>query len=163
MASVMHIQALFEMMDHADTNALDLQNDTKVKAILLNSTYTADPDTTLVDAGGASDYLDAEIVATGYTGAYGGAGRLAYASRAWSVDTANNRVEFDAADLDFSNLGNGSNDTIVALGIIKEDHLGVLGNDTESRVVAYIDVADTTTNGGGFQVQWDAQGIIQFA
>jgi hypothetical protein len=163
MASVMHIQALFEMMDHADTNALDLENDTKVKWMLLDSTYTADPDTLLVDAGGASDYLDAEPTITGYAGGYGGAGRLALASRAWSVDTANNRVEFDGADNDWGTLGNGSNATIVALGLIKEDHLGVTGNDTESRVIAYIDIADTTTNGGGFQAQWDAQGIIQFA
>lgn len=159
MASLVYNKAKQEIAD----GALDLDTDTKVKVMLVNSGYTPDADHEVVDAGGASDPIDAEIVATNYTGGYGGAGRLALATRVVNLDLTNDRAEFDADDLTWTSLGGATNDTIVAAIIIKEDHLGATGNDTETRLIAYVDVADTTTNGGDFTIQWNAEGILQFA
>jgi len=166
--SFVYNQAGYEVLDRSATDTLDLETVT-LKIMLVNATYSAASDDAhkdieLVDAGGAADILDGEIVATGYTGAYGGAGRLTIATVTWGAgpDDANNRVELDGADVDWGTLGNGANDTIVGAVLIVEDHLGVTGNDTETRPVAFVDLADTTTNGSGFQIQWSAEGIIHY-
>ena len=57
---------------------IDLLTETLDKLMLVdNTTYTADRDDDLVDGGGASDPIDAEVSGTGYTGGYGGSGRKA--------------------------------------------------------------------------------------
>lgn len=168
--SLIYNQAGYEILDRDATNTIDLETVTKLKVMLVNATYSgpadddAHKDEELVDAGGANDILDGEITATGYTGGYGGAGRLALSTPTFGTgpDDVNNRVEFDADDVDWGALGNGTNDTIIGAVIIIEDHLGVTGDDTESRPVAYIDLADTTTNGSGFAIQWSAEGILHW-
>lgn len=135
---------------------IDLLTDT-IKAMLVNSTYTPSKSDTVVDAGGANDPVDAEINVTGYTRGWGGAGRKSLASKAINLDNTNNRAEFDASDLTWTSLGSGA--TIAAMILIKEG----VSNDTTSRLIAYLDVTDTSTNGGNITFTFDAEGIIQFA
>ena len=135
---------------------IDLNADT-LKLMLVDSTYTPDPDTELVDAGGASDILDAEISVTGYTGGWGGAGRKTLTSKNFSNDSATDRAIFDSTvDYTWSSLGAGA--TIVAAVLIKEGG----ANDTTSRPIVYIDTNDVSTNGGDITLQLDANGIFRW-
>jgi len=154
MASLVYNAAKKEIGD----GTIDLVNDAAIKVMLVNSTYTPNADDLVVDAGGASDAIDAEITATNYTGGFAGAGRKALGGKAWAQDDANDRAEFDANDLTWSAIGGAANDTIVGAIIIKE-----ITDDTQSRLIAYIDHADTTTNGGDFTIQWNAEGVLQLA
>lgn len=138
------------------TGTIDLLSDT-IKTMLVNSTYSAARTDLVVDAGGANDALDAEISVSGYTGGWGGSGRKSLTSKTLTVDQPNNRAEFDAADLTWTALGSGA--TIAAMILIKEGG----SNDTTSRLIAYLDVTDTSTNGGDITFTFDSQGIIQFS
>ena len=153
MASLAYNEAAKKIAD----GTLDLLVDT-IKVMIVNSTYTPNRDDHFVCSGsGSSDAGDAEITATNYTRGFGGAGRKTLASKTLTTDDTNDRAEFDAADVTWTNLGNGSNDTIVGLVLIKE-----ITDDAASIVIAYIDIADTTTDGTNFVQTWDAQGIIQW-
>lgn len=141
------------LSDIAD-GTIDLLTDT-LKVILVTSTYTYDPDTLVVDAGGASDILDAEISVTGYTGGWGGGGRKTLTSKTVTADHTNNRAVFDAADPSaWTALGSGA--TIAAAVIVKEGG----SNDTTSRPLAYLDITDTPTNGGDFTLIFAATGVF---
>lgn len=152
MASFVYTKAAEEIAN----GTIDLLTDT-IKAMLVNSTYTAAKSDTVVDAGGANDPVDAEINVSGYVRGWGGAGRKSLASKAVNLDNANNRAEFDAADLTWTALGSGA--TIAAMILIKEG----VSNDTTSRLIAYLDVTDTATNGGDITFTFNAEGIIQFS
>ena len=153
MASLAFNEAAKKIAD----GTLDLLVDT-IKVMAVNNTYTPNRDDHFVCSGsGPSDAGDAEITATNYTRGFGGAGRKTLASKTLTTDDTNDRAEFDAADVTWTNLGNGSNDTIVGLVLIKE-----ITDDAASIVIAYIDIADTTTDGTNFVQTWDAQGIIQW-
>ena len=138
------------------TGTVNLLTDT-IKTMLVTSTYSPARTDLVVDAGGANDPVDAEINVTGYTRGYGGAGRKSLASKTLTVDQSNNRAEFDAANLTWTALGSGA--TIAAMIVIKEG----ASNDTTSRLIAYLDVTDTATNGGDITFTFDAEGIIQFS
>lgn len=138
------------------TGTIDLLNNT-IKAMLVNSTYSPSRTDLVVDAGGANDALDAEISVSGYTGGWGGSGRKALTTKSLTVDQSYNRAEFDAANLTWTALGSGA--TIAAMILIKEG----ASNDTTSRLIAYLDVTDTATNGGDITFTFDNEGIIQFS
>lgn len=152
MASLVYNIAKKEIMD----GTLNLNTDT-LKIMLINATYTPNADHTLVDAGGASDVLDAEINATNYAGGWGGAGRKTLTTKTFQQDDVNDRGELHADNVSWTALGGAANDTIVAAVLVKEGG----ANDTTSRLIAYIDLADTTTNGGDFTIQWNAEGLLQ--
>lgn len=152
MASFVYNKAAQELAD----GTIDLLTDT-IKTMLVTSQYTPARTDLVVDAGGANDALDAEISVSGYTGGWGGSGRKALASKAVVVDQANNRAEFSAGDLTWTSLGSGA--TIAAMLLIKEGG----SNDTTSRLIAYLDVTNTATNGGNIAFNFDAEGIIQFS
>jgi hypothetical protein len=135
---------------------IDLLTDT-IKTMLVTSQYSAARSDLVVDNGGANDPLDAEISVSGYTGGWGGSGRKSLASKTVVVDQPNNRAEFSAGNLTWTTLGSGA--TIAAMLLIKEGG----SNDTTSRLIAYLDVTDTATNGGDIAFTFDAQGIIQFS
>ena len=134
---------------------LNLLVDT-IKVMLVTSSYVADRDNDVVDAGGANDPVDHEINVTGYTRGFGGAGRKTLASKTWTTDKPNDRAEFDAADVTWTALGSGT--TIAAAILIKE-----ITNDASSRLIAYVDVTDTATNGGDITIQWNAEGILNLS
>lgn len=138
------------------TGTVDLLADT-IKTMLVTSTYSPARTDLVADAGGANDPVDAEINVTGYTRGWGGAGRKSLASKTLTVDQSNNRAEFDAADLTWTALGSGA--TIAGMILVKEG----VSNDTTTRLIAYLDVTDTSTNGGDITFTFDAEGIIQFS
>lgn len=77
------------------------------------------------------------------------------ASKAVTEDTANNRVEFDAADLSIaSETIAGGTDMMV---IYKDT-----GNVATSPLIAYIDIAEGTLTpvNGTLAVTWNAEGIF---
>lgn len=140
-------------------NALDLVNDTKLKWMLIGSaSYAANRDDEIVDAGGANDPIDHELSGTGYVGGYGGSGRHAVVSPTITVVDASDYAEWDCADETWSGLDAG---TIEQVLFIKEDHLGVAGNDTESRLLSHHDTNfPVVTNGGDVTIQ-TPNGIIR--
>ena len=142
--------------EELNNGTINLLTDT-IKTVLVNSTYTAARTDLVADAGGANDVVDAEINVTGYTRGWGGAGRKSLGSKTVAVDQGNNRAEFDAADLTWTALGSGA--TIAAMVLVKEGG----ANDTTTRLIAYLDVTDTATNGGDIGFTFDAEGIIQFS
>lgn len=152
MASFVYNKAAQELAD----GTIDLLTDT-ITMMLVTSQYSAARSDLVVDAGGANDALDAEISVSGYTGGWGGSGRKALASKTVVVDQANNRAEFSAANPTWTSLGTGA--TIAAMLLVKEG----VSNDTTSRLIAYLDVTDTPTNGGNVGFTFDAEGILQFS
>jgi hypothetical protein len=151
-ASFVYNKAAQELAD----GTIDLLTDT-IKAMLVTSQYSPSRTDLVVDAGGANDALDAEINVSGYTKGWSQSGRKALASKTVVVDQANNRAEFSAANLTWSSLGAGA--TIAAMVLVKEG----VSSDTTSRLIAYLDVTDTPTNGGDIAFTFDAEGVIQFS
>lgn len=152
MASFVYNKAAEELAN----GTIDLLTDT-IKTMLVTSQYSPARTDLVVDAGGANDAVDAEINVTGYTRGWGGSGRKSLGTKVVVVDQANNRAEFSAANLTWTTLGTGA--TIAAMIVIKEG----VSNDTTSRLIAYLDVTDTPTNGGDIAFTFDAEGIIQFS
>lgn len=98
-----------------------------------------------------------ECSGTGYTSGFGGAGRKTLGARTFTEDDANNRVKIiPAANLSWSGLNAG---VLTGFGLIKE-----VTNDAASPLILYC--ADggfpITTNGGTFDLIWDANGIATF-
>lgn len=150
MAPIVYNTAAGEMIQGG--TPLDILADSKVVWVLVDSLlYVEDRDDDLVDAGGANDVIDHEVSGTGYVAGYGGSGRHALASRSITINKAADRAEFDAADETWTSIDAG---TVEAALVVKEDHLGVAGNDTESRLVCYDDTNfPVTTNGGNLTLQ----------
>jgi len=142
--------------EELNNGTIDLLNDT-IKTMLVTSQYTAARTDLVVDAGGANDPVDAEINVTGYTRGWGGSGRKDLTGKGVVVDQAGNRAEFSAGNLTWTALGTGA--TIAAMLIIKEG----VSNDTTSRLIAYLDVTNTPTNGGDVSFTFNSDGIIQFS
>lgn len=117
-----------------------------------------DPDTEFVgDWLGVGDAV--EVTSTGYTGGFAGAGRLSLASKALAVDQANNRSEFDCADLVWSAISQAASETWSGFGFAKE-----LTNDASSPMLWQIDTATglpLTPNGSDITLTIDAQGLAQ--
>ncbi len=141
------------------TGEIDLLVDViKIMALEANDDPD-DPDEEFV-AGvlGAGDAL--ELTSTGYTGGFGGAGRLTLASKTLTVDQANNRAEFDAADITWTSISQAAAETLVGLVMLTE-----ITNDAASPVIMAIDTATglpLTPNGSDITVTWDAQGLLQW-
>lgn len=146
MASFWYNTGLKEVVD----NTIDIDNDT-LKVMLVTSSYVADQDDDVVDAGGANDPVDHEINVTGYTPGWGGAGRKTATVTLQANDT-DNRVDIALADLTWTALGAGA--TIDGAILIKEGG----ANDTTSRLIAYWDLTSTPTNGGDITLDFLALG-----
>ena len=119
----------------------DLSGST-IKAILLTSGYTPNKDhDTVTDLTVGSN----ELSGTGYS-------RLTLSSKAVSVDDANDRVLFDAADLTWSLINAG--DATHCVLVIDS------GADATSPLLACITFTTISTNGGDLVIQWNANGIL---
>ena len=121
---------------------------------LMKTTYSINIDTDL-------DYADittSGIVATSYIEP-GNASSSQLASKTVAVDNANDRAEFDAVDLVYTAIGNGSNDTFDQIVITREQDAGATEGNT--LLLAHATVASTTTNGGNITLVWNAEGILQ--
>lgn len=117
-----------------------------LKVMLVKSAYVFSQTHTVVDDGTlTSTCLHAnEIVATNYTGGFGGAGRKA-ATIAISEDMTNTRVVLTFTSITWTALGGATNDTVAAAALIRES-----GADTTSVPIAYFQITATPTNGSDF-------------
>lgn len=123
------------------------------KAMLLDNTYVFDKDHNRV-----SDVVSGgkELVATGYTGGYGGAGRKTLTTVVVTKDTVNDRIVVDCDDVAFGALGGATNDTIRFMAIIVE-----ITSDAASIPIACHDFgADTPTNGSTVTALINAIGLF---
>lgn len=124
---------------------MDLNAD-DIRAILCMTSTTADTD---VDADNTSGYTLDEMDGSGYA-------RQALANEAVNVDDANDRAEFDADDVTWNSLGNG---TRQVQGVLLHEHIT---NDAGSFPLAWVEFAGTINPGGSnLTVQWNAEGIVQ--
>jgi len=136
---------------------IDLTNDT-IKVMLVGTGYTFNADHATVDDGSANDPQSHELSGTGYAGGYSGSGRKTLASKAFAQDDANDRGEFDAADLTWAGINAG---TAKAAIVFKNG----AADDTTSQLIAYIDTGGfpIATNGGDLTIQWNAEGILHLS
>lgn len=114
-----------------------------VKIFPVGVSYVADRDDDVVDAAGANDPIDHEYTGPGYTGGWGGSGRKALASKTITIDKANDRSDFDAADVTWTAIGPGTGEEPAQLVTVKEGG----ADDTTSRLIVHSDFS-VTTNGG---------------
>lgn len=137
------------------TQPIDMIVDT-IKVMLCTSSYVANRDDDVVDAAGANDPIDHELTGTGYVAGHGNSGRKTLASKTITVDKANDRTEFDAADIVWTAIDAGIASQAL---VIKEGAV----NDTTSRLITHIDSGGfpKTTNGGDLTITWNAEGIFQ--
>ena len=132
-------------------STIDLDSD-DIRARLCMNTTTCDTekdaitdiaDFTLVDVADATGYAD-----------------VALTSEAVAVDDANDRSEFDAADVSFTGLS----------GDATRDYQGVLiykyvdGTNANDIPIAFIDfTADITSAATQVDIPWSVEGILQLA
>jgi len=142
MASGWYTKGLRECID----GTIDLDTDT-LKLMLVNASYAFDADHEVVDnaADDATDPSFNEITATNYTAGWGGAGRKTPTITMQENDTQN-RVEAALDDQTWSSIGGATNDTIHGALLVKEGG----SDDTTSRLIAFFDITDKTTNGTDF-------------
>jgi len=82
--------------------------------------------------------------------------RKALANEAVNKDDANDRAEFDADDVVWTALGNG---TRQIQGALVYKHIT---DDTDSIPIAWIEYGSTVNPGGGdHTISWNAEGIVQ--
>lgn len=124
-----------------------------LKLMLVNNTFVFSQDYTVVDdSTGSTTSLHAqELVATGYTGGFGGAGRVAQ-TIAISEDTVNQRVVLTFTSTTWNALGGATNGTVGGAALIRES-----GNDTTSVPIFWFAITATPTNGSNFTLSMNNQ------
>lgn len=124
-------------------------DDIRIALVMTNTTADTEDDVNLMNGFSTLDECDDASYA-----------RQALANEAVNEDATNNRAEFDADDDAFTLAGDGTRDI---QGMIVYKHVT---NDTDSVPIAWIDsggfpVAKEQT--GTLSIQWNAEGILQFA
>lgn len=139
MASLIYNSYKLKLMD-ASTK-IDLSANT-IKVALVTSTYSPSADN--------HDFFNDitnEVVGTGYT-----AGGATLASKTTTQDNTDDEAVFDAADVTWTTS------SITARAAILYEYTGVTST---SPLIAYIDFgADKTSDGGTFQITFNAEGIV---
>lgn len=144
MASLLNLPGMQDLLD-GTSNWLT----SDYRARLLMSNTTADTENNKAN-------LAAYTTLDSFDGA--GAATVALTGEAVNVDSGNNRIEVDADDVAFGALGNG---TRQIQGVIIYDFNT---NDADGVPFVFIQFSSNFDPGGGvITVQWDAQGIVQFA
>lgn len=138
MASNLYNPGLLKLLN----GSIDFANDT-IKVLLVNTSHTYDK----------TDEFVSDIVANEASNVSGtGYERKTLASKTLTLDAANDRVEYDAANPTYTSIDAG---TIAAAIIYKE-----VTNDADSPVIAQIDFADLVTNGSDVELQVNADGLF---
>ena len=119
---------------------------TSLKGMLVDSTYAFDKTETTLTALAAK-----EISVSGYVGGFEGAGRKAATVTA-TANQVDGRADVAVADLTWTGLAAGA--TIGGAALIYETG----GNDASSIPIAWLDLADTPTNGGDITLDFAALG-----
>jgi hypothetical protein len=115
-----------------------------VDMLLVDDTYVFDPDDNFV-----SDLVVDEISTTNYT-------RQDMTARTITENDTSDEVEFDAADFSISNLGPASGGPTVGGAVAFEFNAA----DAAATLIAFVDLTDTTVNGGDFTIQWATNGVF---
>lgn len=150
MASFVYVTAASDMWQ----DIIDLLNDAAIKIGLSTSVHVPNKDDDFLDDVGADDFIDGELSGTGYVSGFGNSGRKTLASKTIVADKANDRAEFDCADITWTAIDAG---TAAQATVMKE-----ITNDAASKVIANIDGGfPIVTNGGDFTIQVNAEGLIQ--
>jgi len=137
------------------TGEIDLINDAAVKAMAHEDMTGIDTDDEFI-----GDFIGTatEVTSTGYTGGFNGADRLVLASKALTVDQANDRAEFDCANITWTAISQAAAETWLGFTIMKE-----VTNDALSPVICWIDTAvglPLTPNGSDITLTIDAEGLL---
>lgn len=132
------------------TAGIDIENDANIKAMLVSTSYTPDKDHDY-----ANDASGNELSGTGYTGGFNGSGRKALASRAVTQDDSGDVSYVDCTDITWTAIDAG---TIGYIVVIKE-----VSADSDSPIIAIIDVANVTTDGGNYTWQVATDGFIKLS
>ena len=142
-----------EKMWFGATDDIDLISDT----IVIIALMTDDEDTDELDVGDLLAGAAAETDSTGYVGAFEGAGRLSLASKAITVDQANDRAEFDCADITWTAISQLAAETWAAFVIAKE-----LTDDDTSVLIAHLEPTGVplTPNGSDIKITINAEGLL---
>lgn len=83
------------------------------------------------------------------------------ASKTVTRNFTSDRAEFDAADLVFSSIGNGANDTFHDIIIFRMPDASTASAEIHSNLIAHDDTfSATTTNGGNITLVWNSSGIL---
>lgn len=145
--------ALRMILGSGQTPTIDLLTDT-IKVGLSTSTHVENKDDTFLDDVGADDFVDGELSGTGYVAGFGGAGRKVIGTKTLAYDAANDRVEFDGADVSWTAINAG---TAAQATLLRE-----VTNDAGSPLLANVDSGGfpVVTNGGDLTIAWNAEGII---
>lgn len=139
--------ALAMILGSGVTNTLDFLNHT-IQVGLSTSTHVPNKDNNFLDDAGADDFIDGELSGTGYT-------RQTLGSKTLAYDSANDRVEFDAADTVWTAITAGT----AAQATVHRDNT----TDATSTLMCNVDTGGfpVVTNGGDLTIQWNAEGIVQ--
>jgi len=137
---------------NVENGGIDLDT-TTLKVMLVNDTYVFDEEQLAIDDGTVDDALSHEIVATSYTGGWGGSGRKT-ATITLGQNAGSHRIDGAIADLTWSSIGGATNDTIGGAILM----LSGPTDDTDSVPICFFDVTDTPTNGGSITLDFTALG-----
>lgn len=124
---------------------LDLDND-DIRVLLVDNTYSFDPDHNVV----------ADVAASEVTDVGGGTpyARKALTTETVTEDDANDRANFDADDPVWSGADFGTPDAIIVFKFVT--------NDADSPVIACLDITPKiATNTGSYTVAFNAGGIMR--
>lgn len=125
-----------------------LTSDYRGRLLMTNTTADTENDKATLSAYTTLDKFDGS----------GFSDNLALTGETVTADTDNNRVELDADDLSFGALGNG---TRQIQGIILFDFNT---NDADAVPFVFIQFSSSFNPAGAtVTIQWDAEGIVQFA
>lgn len=142
MASFCYIPAKKYLWD----GTVDLNtHDMRILLVMTNTTVDTDTTAATISGFGTLDEMDGATYA-----------RIALTGEAVNEDDPNSRAEFDANDINWPTLGNGTRQVQGAV-IFR-----FVTNDADSIPVFYIDLTPTINPGGGsFSISWNAEGIAQ--
>lgn len=140
-------------MWHGHASEIDIVNDVIVIIALETDDEDVDETTVATLLAGAA----VEVTSTGYTGGFEGAGRLSLASKVIAVDQANDRAEFDCADITWTAIIQAGSETWVSFVIADE-----LTSDALSYLIAHLEPSGVplTPNGSDIKITIDAEGLL---
>jgi len=136
---------------------INLSSDT-IKVMLLSSqagSYVFNPDNDFLSSGSPSA-TSCEFVGTGYAGGFSGAGRKTLSNKSIVKDNSADVAYFDnTVDTTWTAI---SGQTISFAIVYKS-----VTADTDSIIIAVIDVTDLVTNGSDVTLQYAADGVLKIA
>lgn len=144
MASLLNLPGMQDLLDGTSNW---LTSDYRARLLMTNTTADTENNKATLSAYTSLDSFDGA-----------GASSIALTSEAVNVDSGNNRIEMDAADVAFGAVGNGTREI---QGVIIYDFNT---NDADSVPFVFIQFSSNINPGGAtLTVQWDAEGIVQLA